>query len=493
MKRTNEKGAALILALILVLILSVMAVSLMFLSQTETWSSLNYRLMSQARYAAESGVSKAANYLIYTYTPPGTAGDPITVYIAAAAPVSVDGYPATITVGGKPVVLSASYSQSSNYPVASVQIGFNDAGQGTLTVGNSSMNYAAYATLLSMRQVTVYGTPTPATIQTWLITSDGSINGVRDAQVEVSAILERQATPTFNYAAFAVSDGCSALAFGGGGTTDSYDSSTVKNGTVSTQPYGGNVGTNGNFTEGGAKTTINGTLSTPRTGVGSCSTSNITAMTSNQGTVTGGLVELPQPKDYPTPTIPPPGTTDLSLSKNWKCPTGIGAIPGCTSSGGNIYLPPGAYANIDMTGQANLHVSAGTYNINSFQEQSAQSGLIIDSGPVIFNVTGNNVSGAVVDLTGNSVQNPSLDPGNFQILYAGSGTIKLAGNSQASGLVYAPNATFSFTGGSNWYGAVIGKLITDLGGAAIHYDRRLLNEYFTLGNYMLDSFTWKKY
>src|SRR5712692_5881889 len=117
MKRTNEKGAALILALILVLILSVMAVSLMFLSQTETWSSLNYRLMSQARYAAESGVSKAANYLIYTYPPPGTAGDPIAAYLTVAAPINVDGYPATVTFGGNPVILSASYSQSSNYPV----------------------------------------------------------------------------------------------------------------------------------------------------------------------------------------------------------------------------------------------------------------------------------------------------------------------------------------------------------------------------------------
>ncbi len=142
---------------------------------------------------------------------------------------------------------------------------------------------------------------------------------------------------------------------------------------------------------------------------------------------------------------------------------------------------------------ANLHVSAGTYNINSFQEQSAQSSLIIDSGPVIFNVTGNNVSGAVVDLTGNSVQNSSLNPMNFQILYAGTGAVKLAGNSQAAALLYAPNASFSFTGQGSWYGAVIGNNLTDMGGAAIHYDRRLQRNAYTVGNYMLSSFTWKKY
>src|SRR5713226_10178176 len=74
MNRTKERGVALILALILLLVLSVMAVSLMFLSQTETWSSLNYRLMSQARGGAEAGVNAAANFLMSTgYTPPGGA------------------------------------------------------------------------------------------------------------------------------------------------------------------------------------------------------------------------------------------------------------------------------------------------------------------------------------------------------------------------------------------------------------------------------------
>ncbi len=57
MNKTKERGVALILALILVLVLSVMAVSLMFLSQTETWSSMSYRIMSQARGGAEAGVN----------------------------------------------------------------------------------------------------------------------------------------------------------------------------------------------------------------------------------------------------------------------------------------------------------------------------------------------------------------------------------------------------------------------------------------------------
>jgi len=56
----------------------------------------------------------------------------------------------------------------------------------------------------------------------------------------------------------------------------------------------------------------------------------------------------------------------------------------------------------------------------------------------------------------------------------------------------APNASFSFGGGS-WYGAVIGQTLTDMGGAAIHYDRELQKTAYTVGNFMLSSFTWKKY
>jgi len=69
-KRTKEKGSALIFALVMILVLSVMGSSLMFLSQSETWSSMNYRMMSQARYGAESGLSVAADYFVNTYASP---------------------------------------------------------------------------------------------------------------------------------------------------------------------------------------------------------------------------------------------------------------------------------------------------------------------------------------------------------------------------------------------------------------------------------------
>jgi Tfp pilus assembly protein PilX len=510
MNRSCEKGVALILTLILLFVLSVMAVSLMFISQTETWSSLNYRLTSQARDGAEAGINSAANFIMNSYVEPGGPSDPASAYGTTVSPVTC--------CGSSTVTLSTMSSVPSHYPVPSVQNAFNTsgAGKGSMTAGNTTINYNTYATLLSMTQAFhAFGTDptTNTTVQTWQIVSEGSISTVQNAKVQVSAILEEHRTPTFNYAAFATDNGCGALQFGGGGTTNSYDSSTVVVGTTPTfSTTYGNVGTNGNLATNGNPTTINGTLSTPRSGVGTCTSNNVTAWTDTSGHVTGGVVELPQTVVYPIPVIPPPGTTDLSFGHNATCPT-LTLIPFCNSSGQDIYLPPGSYHDIVVTGNETLHLSPGTYNINSIKEQSAQSGIVIDQAPcaspcistlynpvtnplgtgaVILNVTGNG-GGTVVDLTGNSVQNPSLVPTNFQIMYAGTGTVSLKGNTSASGVLYAPNASFSFGGNSDWYGAVIGKAMTDMGGAAIHYDRRLQNMDFTVGPWMLDSFTWKKY
>lgn len=495
MNNEREKGIALIITLILVFVMSVMAISLMFVSQSETWSSLNYRLMSQTRDGAEAGINSGASFIVNSYTEPGGAGDPTSAYNTSASPVQ---YPASST-SGHDVILSGNTNQSSNYPVSSVQTAFNTSGvgYGSLTAGNATVQYNAYAKLLSMHTAfTPFGTTVPTTVQTWQIVSDGNINGIRSATVEVSAILEQHITPTFNYAVFGTSNGCNALQFGGGGSTNSYDSSTVVIGTTPTfSNTDGNVGTNGNLSTNGNPTTVNGNLYTPRTGVGVCTSSRVTAWTDSSGHVTGSLVELPQPIIYPTPAAPSPipPTTNATLHNSAADCSGV---TGCTFVGADFYLAPGTcpngattYGNLQLKG--NVHFSSGCYNINSLTE-NANGTVIVDSGPVIVNLAGSGQT-TPLDLTGNSVSNPSLVPNNFQVIYAGSGNLKLAGGSAAAGLIYAPNASYSFTGNADWYGSVIGLTMTDMGGTAIHYDRRLKSTDYTIGPWMLDSFTWKKY
>jgi Tfp pilus assembly protein PilX len=504
MSRANQKGIALVMTLILIFVLSVMSISLMFISQTETWSSLNYRLTSQARDGAEAGINSAANYIVNSYTEPGGPGDPISAYTTNVSPV---------TYSGSPVILSANTNQASNYPVSSVQNAFNTSGvgSGSLTAGNVTVNYNTYAKLLSMHTAfKPLGSTTNTTVQTWQIVSDGTISTIRNAKVEVSAILEQHIIPTFNYAVFATANGCSALQFGGGGNTNSYDSSTYSGiGTPTFSATMGDVGTNGNLSTNGSPTTINGDLFTPRTGVGTCTSNNVTAWTAGTGHVTGSIVELPQSVVYPPPDVPiAPGTTDMTLKNKASDCAGVTGcfydLPSCAA--GDFCLAPGPcplpssvtgngfYGKV--TAKGTVHLSAGCYDIDTLAENGGGS-IVIDSGPAIVNIaaldsSGNPMTGTVVDLTGGSVSNPGLVPMNFQLLYGGSGTIALRGGSAASGTLYAPNATYSFTGGGDWYGAIVGQTMTDMGGAAVHYDRKLQNKAYTLGPWMLDSFTWKK-
>src|SRR5215475_12503973 len=105
MVKKNQKGVARILTLILLAVLSVMAVSLLFMARAETWSGMNYRIMTQARYGAEAGVNQAANFLQgASYTAPTSA------QIAANFTITTN----PVQYGGSAAALSANSSLGSN-------------------------------------------------------------------------------------------------------------------------------------------------------------------------------------------------------------------------------------------------------------------------------------------------------------------------------------------------------------------------------------------
>jgi hypothetical protein len=64
--------------------------------------------------------------------------------------------------------------------------------------------------------------------------------------------------------------------------------------------------------------------------------------------------------------------------------------------------------------------------------------------------------------------------------------------SASSAVVYSPNAPITMSGTAAWYGAVIGSTVLDSGGAAIHYDSALQNNFVTVGNFNPTGLTWSK-
>src|SRR6185503_11746415 len=191
---------------------------------------------------------------------------------------------------------------------------------------------------------------------------------------------------------------------------------------------GGNVGTNGNLDGNGATTTINGTLSTPKSGVGNCTAANVTAATvAGFATVEEGLVQLPQPITLPTPPNITPPTSNITFNSG-GCPAGA---PFCTgSAGGSTISPPTAstviqMGNVNLNGSAIVHMKAGIYELNSLT-LNGNSKIVVDTGPVIIKIKGQGVT-TPLDLAGGGVSNPSLDPAKLQFVYAGTGNLDVAG------------------------------------------------------------------
>lgn len=485
----NDDGIAMVLALLFMLALSSLGAAVMVLSRTETLSSVNYRMMSQARYGAESGVHKAAHFLLNGYALPGTVADPLANFDTTVTPVRYL---------GQPVVLSTLSGVAANYPVAATQTAFAAASQGTLAAGAATVAYTASAELMSMRSVVPYGASAATVVQTWRITARGSIQGAREAEVEVSALLERQVVPAHTYAAFATNSGCGALSFSGGVRTNSYDSSNMmmNDGVPVTDATWGHVGTNGNLTEGGGSI-VNGSLSTPRSGVGNCSAGAVTALTQNgNAQVTEGVVALPQAVQYPLPDPPSPlpPTTTTSITSSSGCGVLTLASGVCTGGAGALTLDPQGVPmeldNVQVTGGATLTLEAGTYNINSLK-LTGGSTVVIGSGPVILNVAGTD-DATPIDFEGGATANESFDPSMFRIQYAGTGSLKLTGGATVAAIVYAPLANVSIEGGADVYGSVLAARLSANGGAQLHYDRRLSRDFFTTGPQMMSGFSWKK-
>jgi hypothetical protein len=551
----NERGIALVLALFLTTALSVVASSLMFLSQTETYASMNYRMMSQARYAGEAGVNKAADFLLddAQYTIPTTGGaDDLANYDVSTSPVEF---------GGNPVVLSTDDTEA-NYPVAAVQAAFKAAAAGTLAAGsNNSVGFTARAELITMQEFAAYG-GTPNVVQTWRITGIGNLDGAREATVEVEALIETPKVSATPYAAFATADTCGAMHFQGSTVVDSYDSSAGTPATTTTQE-GGDVGTNGNLEIEGS-VDVYGNLYSPREGVGECEDGAVTALTeSGNATIHGpdpdsneddnDPIELPKAIEFPLPVFNLPAgnglgqegwvrNTTVVINAAFWTAAALDQAAACTSLGltlgTNCALnvvsqtitvgdtggtgDPIVMPNVDVAGGSTMVFEGHTGGSGEGQEVVINS--ITGSGDIEIaaNMTGANnesvmlkVYGKQPDGESSTLPDPTdletpfdlaamgwkqnsptteYDASALQIVYGGWGTIAMeGGNSQSAATIYAPNASFELHGTQDLFGSILARTVNVHGNASLHYDRSLQSAYWVAGQPMIGTFTWKRY
>jgi Tfp pilus assembly protein PilX len=408
----NQRGVTLIIALLLLLVLSMLAAGIIFVTQSETWASANDRTLTQARYAAEAGSQATINWLSHSYTAPTSFGS----YTTTTVPVQAR--------ARQRVVLSAMSGVSSNYPDSTVQSAFNTALSSQSVPGLTNATYSTYATLISMTPGSgVSWLGSGGVQQTWQITSQGTVSGVRNATVQVVSTIQNSGSPIFDYAMESTATGCTAtdkaapIDFTGGTTsyTDSYNSNSGPYIYAANEASGG--GTNGNIAvvnpgsggtpgyislgSGGNVAIVYGAVSTTNKTVGSsCPTDGISGahyVSINTSTPSNN-VPLPWGcTTTPCYAVASPSTASQDVSTNCR------KITGCTSLGStyindagaktsvNEYsLAPGAttnYGNVEVDNADVLVLSAGTYNMNSLN--FAKDGqVVVSSGPVVINLSG---------------------------------------------------------------------------------------------------------
>jgi hypothetical protein len=284
----------------------------------------------------------------------------------------------------------------------------------------------------------------------------------------VQAEVALNPSSAFPYGLFGTGPGCGDVSFTGNGTTDSFDGSKGPYSSSNSSNTGGDIGSNGNVSLSG-NATIGGSVgvmpSTPggKIAPGPCTASNYTLSGGNAGLANNPgntLIPLATPVIFPPPPAPNPlpPTTGVTYTSDTT-------------------LVPGTYGSISVSGKATLTLAPGVYNVNSLQLSGQSSIVITPLGQVVLNISGGcpapcSSPGPVLDLSGNSVNNLTLNANQFQINYGGTGSINVTGNASSSYFVLnAPQASVQISGNGNIFGAVVGKTIADVGNGGFHYDK----------------------
>lgn len=320
----GQRGVALILVMLAMLVLSVLAASIVFTARSETFASYNYKLDTQADYLAKAGIQRAINWLrsnryqpasptqaalYYQVSQIDPANNP-NLYTADTSPVKCKAAGSTCAAAGQIVQLigfgtGLAGSSSNNYPIGFLNAGgwtvgaaftadLNDSTFTANRISGDAANsgyYMVNATLLNYRTVNVNPPPaitptycTTATfvtcpMETWLITARAVWTGPSGSTATM-ATAEETATVQPIYSATqgqALYGFCSISMSGSAGVcTDAYNS------------YYGSYGDGTNKSASGACGALTGNVIDSGAGIGSNGGVSLSSNVSIGGDVTIG-------------------------------------------------------------------------------------------------------------------------------------------------------------------------------------------------------------
>lgn len=234
--------------------------------------------------------------------------------------------------------------------------------------------------------------------------------------------------------------GLNGVTISGGSYTDSYDSNS---GTYSKSTAGnqGDVCSNANINLSGGGTVVNGNA---HPGIGGTFTAT------GGSSATGSTTALTQSLSEPAVNVGNAATVNNNSD-----------IPNSTQG----KKPVGPAGDFNLSGGDSVSLPAGTYYFSSFT-LSGGSWVTI-TGQTIIYCTGD------VNVSGGSIMNTSQLPVDCQIYGLGH-NVNLSGSSQFYGVIYAPTANITRSGGSSdFFGMMVGASLDLSGGGGCHYDQAL--------------------
>ena len=265
-KRKDERGMALVFALMGILILSLLAAALLVVTNADALASFNYKNQIQASYTALAGVHRTVDWFRVTYSPwlNSVTGSPLA---ATNPPVLASTYGGTSnapTLSSNPVVLG----DSANFPTVSSNTIANSFSSmrstlNTIALENTTGDFTIKdATLLSHDRYKAFDGVTDRIVERWRLCVQGRIRdgaGRELAVVEETAVLQTAPLPIFGNAL----QGQCSLQMNGELTTDAFNSSNGSYGgsNLFTGPDAGASVASNSFTgASGTDAVINGDL-----------------------------------------------------------------------------------------------------------------------------------------------------------------------------------------------------------------------------------------
>lgn len=500
-ERSTDKGIALILVLLAMLVLSVLAAGIVFSARSETFAGANYRLDTQADYAAKAGIETAVNWFRSNHYMPVSQSLANTDYVVT----SNGGSPSLYTANQSPVRCKANCSSlnstvqligygngSSNYPnnfnnglgnavSAAFATDLNGGGNGVRITGDA--NHAGlvwvnayllnYKTMSMTQNCAVSNAAPPCPLETWLITAKGVWTG-SSSQSAVVATAEEQViihpvyTPSVGYGIY----GYCSVTMSGSACTDSYNSSlgeyaggnasAASTSCDSSNPdvygTGGDVGADGYVNLSGGAEVYGDALigdSNPSLIPSSCCTvsGGTKCGPPSSGHVTGSTVNdssyVPAPA---APTFPagfPTGAPSYSSTAT---------IPQTTSgvaASGNITITAGTgntYAQPCATGSTCNGSAANPYLISSINMSGSNSITLYggtSANPVYYDVDSLTVSGgATMAVTGGTYDAITATWTGYIVLNVRT-SMNVSGGGEANAFAHPPETMLlNFAGAS---------------------------------------------